>query len=97
MATDFFGNALIASERARARYLEAEAHRLANISKKGRIRHSVLKDAGQALNQVIQAVLCNWIRFGSRREAVALFRITSGIPQVMRSAGCAPDAVRDEA
>jgi hypothetical protein len=56
MAADFYGNALIASDRARARHLEAklagwQTHR---ISKKGQNRHSVLKDAGQTLNRVIQ-------------------------------------------
>jgi hypothetical protein len=58
MATDYHGNAFLASERVSARYLEADAHRLANISKKGRIRDNVLKDAGQALYRVVQAVLC---------------------------------------
>jgi len=58
MAIDYHGNAFLASERVHARYLEADAHRLANISKMGRIRHNVLKDASQALNRVIQAVLC---------------------------------------
>ena len=80
MATDFFGNALIASERVRARYLEAEAHRLANISKKSRIRPNLLKDAGQALNRVIQAVLCKldsiWFveRLSSCSESSAGYR-----------------------
>ena len=56
MATDFYGNALIASDRARARHLEAKlaGWRTHTISKKGHIRHGVLKNAGQALNRVIQ-------------------------------------------
>jgi hypothetical protein len=66
MATDFYGNALIISERACARHLEAEAHRLANIvSKKGPIRHSVLKGTiGQALDRVIRVVLCKLYSIG---------------------------------
>jgi hypothetical protein len=59
MAGDYYGNELIATQRVHDRYQYAEAHRLANgVSKDNQTRHSVLMSAGQAMNRVIQAVLC---------------------------------------
>jgi hypothetical protein len=77
MAADFYGNALIISERARARHLEAEAHRLANIvSKKNAIRHGVLKGTtGVIVRSLVRRGRRDTIPFRFRRSILWKFSL----------------------